>query len=128
MNRRRRNRRSGFTLLEVLLVLVILVILGSMATVFIRGAGKRARYNAAKAQISGFEDAIEMYEIDNLGFPSTLQDLRSPPAGYDPYLNKEIPVDPWGNPYQYESDGENFRIWSLGPDGSDGTADDISNV
>ena len=46
--RRRRPTRQGFTLMEVLLVLVILVILGSMATMFIRGASRKARAKAAR--------------------------------------------------------------------------------
>ncbi|NOX55565.1 MAG: prepilin-type N-terminal cleavage/methylation domain-containing protein [Planctomycetes bacterium] len=50
-----------------------------------------------------------------------------------PYLRKnEIPLDPWGNPYQYEyppthGTGDQPDIWSLGPDGQDGTDDDITN-
>ncbi len=50
-----------------------------------------------------------------------------------PYLKKnEIPLDPWGNPYQYEypsthGNGDNPDIWSFGPDGQDGTEDDITN-
>lgn len=134
-NRRRRQRRQAFTLMEVLLVLVILVILGSMAGVFIRGAQKRAREDAARAQIGGFDAAIKMYELTVQQYPTTaqgLQALRQPPgdvANWDgPYLDKEVPADPWGNPYQYESDGESFRIWSFGPDQIDGSDDDISSI
>lgn len=48
-----------------------------------------------------------------------------------PYVNQEsIPKDPWGNDYQYEypptrGTGDYPDIWSLGPDGQDGTEDDI---
>jgi general secretion pathway protein G len=130
--KRRRSRRGGFTLLEVLLVLVILVILGSTATMFIRGAGKKARYNVAKAQIAAFEDALQMYELDYLSYPSSsegLQALVTPPNGGDPFLDKQIPLDPWGNPYQYALiSPEQPRIWSMGQDGTDGTADDVANT
>lgn len=129
--RRSKNRRSGFTLLEVLLVLVILVILGSMATVFIRGAGQRARYNAAKAQISAFENVLKMYEVDFQMYPTSsegLSVLRMPPNGGAPYLDKDPPLDPWGNPYQYESTGDQYRIWSMGPDRQSDTGDDISST
>ncbi|MCA9214411.1 MAG: type II secretion system major pseudopilin GspG [Planctomycetales bacterium] len=125
---RRRSRRTGFTLLEVLLVLVILVILGSMATVFIRGAGQRARRRAAEAQISAFDNALKMYEIDFQRYPDSsegLNALRFPPQGGAPYLDKDPPLDPWGSPYQYTSDGDSFRIWSLGPDGNPDTGDDV---
>ena len=136
---RRRSRRRGFTLMEVLLVLVILVILGSMAGIFIRGARNRAMIDAARTQIGMFEGAIDMYELHMLSFPSSsegLQSLRQPPSsGGDstrwsgPYLEKEVPPDPWGNPYQYQLvDTESYKIWSYGPDGVDQTEDDISNL
>lgn len=127
--RRNNRRRRGFTLMEVLLVLVILVILGSMAGVFIRGAQKKARADAALSQIGAFENAIKMYELNVMSYPTALEDLRMPPQGGDPYLDKDIPLDPWGNPYQYQLvDAETYRIWSLGPDGVDGSADDIANA
>jgi general secretion pathway protein G len=130
MKRKRTHRRPGFTLLEVLLVLVILAVLASTATIYIRGARNKALYNAAKAQISEFENALEMYELDNQTYPSAgegLQALRNPPNGLDPYLRKEIPLDPWGSSYQYVVEGNQYRIWSYGQDRADGTADDVSN-
>jgi general secretion pathway protein G len=48
-----------------------------------------------------------------------------------PYLNSQlIPKDPWGNVYQYEyppqrGQGDYPDIWSFGPDGEDGTEDDV---
>jgi general secretion pathway protein G len=135
MSKNRRARRKGFTLMEVLLVLVILVILGSMAGIFIRGAQKRARADAARAQIGLFEQAIKMYEMHVQQYPSMsdgLEALVQPssdiPGWSGPYLDKQVPLDPWNNPYQYElANADVYRIWSFGPDGVDGTADDISS-
>lgn len=132
---RRRPRRHGFTLMEVLLVLVILVILGSMAGIFIRGAQKKARIDAARSQIGIFENAIKLYELNMMQYPSSsegLQALRNASADSTnwtgPYLDREVPPDPWNNPYQYQLENtEVYRIWSFGPDGVDGTEDDISN-
>ncbi|MFC1758524.1 type II secretion system major pseudopilin GspG [Planctomycetota bacterium] len=127
-NRRRSKRRNGFTLLEVLLVLMILVILASMTTLFIRGAGQKAKRRAAEAQIGAFGQALDMYEMDYGSFPGPsegLQALRTPPQGGAPIVNKEIPLDPWGSPYQYEFVGDTYRIWSLGPDKNPGTEDDV---
>lgn len=134
MSKNRRARRKGFTLMEVLLVLVILVILGSMAGMFIRGAQKRAREDAARAQIGLFENAIEMYELHLQRYPSPSEGLEGLVQSTGdsrwggPYLDKAVPMDPWGNPYQYELVNEDmYRIWSFGPDGVDGTPDDISS-
>ena len=44
---------------------------------------------------------------------------------------EELGDDPWGNEYQYLPEGEknpeSYDLWSYGPDGEDGTEDDIGN-
>jgi general secretion pathway protein G len=68
-------------------------------------------------------------------FPGTLDDLTQQPAGLNriqwggPYLEQAAPNDPWGNPYLYVADEQHDRVLikSFGPDGMDGTADDIPN-
>jgi general secretion pathway protein G len=134
-----RRRRRGFTLMEVLLVLAILVILGSMVGFFIAGMQKGAYEDLARSQIGMFENQLDTYRLHVGSYPTTnqgLQALRQPPADLKnvnkwrgPYTNKEIPKDPWDNPYQYELSGpEQYRIWSWGADGTSGTEDDISNI
>ena len=136
---RRRRRRRGFTLMEVLLVLAILVILGSMVGFFIAGMQKTAYQDLARSQIGMFENQLDAYRLHVGTYPNAnqgLQALRTPPADLQnpakwrgPYSQKEIPADPWGNPYQYELVGpEQVRIWSWGPDGADGTEDDVANT
>lgn len=135
MNRRTRRRR-GFTLLEVLLVLTILVILGSTVTFYFAKTQSKANARAAQVQINAIAQLLEEYHIDVGSYPSTQQGLaalRSPPADLadttrwaGPYGNREISADPWSRPYQYESSGDAFRIWSWGADGRDGTEDDIT--
>ena len=139
----RRRRRSGFTLIEVLLVLVILVILSSFVGVQISRTQKKALLKAAKAQIGSFETPLKEYQIEVGDFPSSsagLEALRSAPPEAQgqgtskwngPYLDKAVPLDPWGRPYQYAYPGrhnsDSFDVWSNGPDGADGTDDDIGN-
>src|SRR4051812_16436326 len=134
---RTRRRRHGFTLIEVLLVLAILVVLGAIVGVNVMNAQRRAQSDTAKAQISSLDGLIQQYALDIGSFPTTDQglnalnqapgDLRNPAKWRGPYSNKEIPDDPWGHPYQYELTGDQFRIWSYGPDRQNGTADDITN-
>jgi len=135
------RRRRGFTLIEVLMVLVILVIIMSLAVGSYTSAQKKAQINAAKAQIGLFETPLETYHLDMNAYPSSnqgLEALRSPPSDVQnsekwggPYLNKPIPLDPWGHSYQYVSPGkynpDSYDVWSVGPDGVDGTNDDIGN-
>lgn len=129
----------GFTLIEVLLVLVILVVLGSFAASQFFGAQDQANINAAKTQISLFASNIDRYRLDCNVWPKALEDLVKKPSDNDtgerwagPYLNKnKIPNDPWGNEFQYSADGKKnsggVDIWSSGPDGQDGSDDDIGN-
>ncbi len=135
------GRRGGFTLIEVLLVLTILVILGSFAVGFFMNAQRAAYAKAAKAQVQLFDTPLSMYQLDIGDFPSTQQglaallsppaDLPNPQAWIGPYLKSVPPADPWGQPYQYMYPGRvntnSYDVWSLGPDRTDGTADDIGN-
>ena len=135
------RRRRGFTLIEVLMVLVILVIIMSLAVGSYMGAQKGARIKAAQSQIGLFETPLEMYRLDMGSYPATnlgLEALRVQPSDVGgvnrwngPYLSKDIPLDPWDHPYQYSLPGnhnpDTYDVWSFGPDGVDGTADDIGN-
>jgi len=134
-----RRRRRGFTLMEILLVLAILVVLGSLVTVGYVQIKKNADIDSAKTQIRMFEDTIDMYRLDVGKYPSGDQGLQSlriqPPDAPEnkwrgPYLKEEIPTDPWGNQYVYQeitdiNNQPSFEVMSTGPDGQDGTPDDI---
>ena len=135
--KRRRTRRHGFTLLEILLVLAILVILGGTVTIYFAKTQKKAYAKIAKVQIDVAATAFEEYHIEIGSYPTTQQGigaLSEAPTDANtsrwvgPYLSKPLPPDPWGRPYQYQSDGDTFHIWSWGIDGQDGTEDDISNI
>lgn len=139
----RRNRftvkasRTGFTLIEVLLVLTILVILGSLATNVFIGTQDSANINAAKAQIGLVSEPIQRYRLSMNKYPNSLEELWEEPSDSSlaekwdgPYVEK-LKEDPWGNEYQYLAEGKKnvgkFDLWSNGPDGQSGTADDIGN-
>jgi len=134
--------RGGFTLVEVLLVLVILVIIASLAVTAYGPIQKKAFIKAANTQIKAFKTPLQAYRLDIGDFPSSSQGLEAllaPPSDlpnenkwFGPYLDSiTVPKDPWDNPYGYEYPGKNQEewpdIWSFGPDGQDGTEDDIGN-
>ena len=137
-----RRRRRGFTLMEILLVLAIPVVLGSLVTVGYVQVQKNAYMNAARTQIKMLDDAVELYRLGVGKYPSGEQGLEAlriqppdAPAGkwQGPYLKSDVAADPWGNAYIYEEVqdqyGEpSFQITSLGPDGTNGTPDDIRPV
>jgi general secretion pathway protein G len=139
--RERRNDQRGFTLIEVMLVLAILAIIASLTAVAVVRMQRNAYMRAAEAQVKAFKTPLLAYRLDMGDFPATsdaLQALRTVPSNAasptkwnGPYLDSEVPNDPWGNAYRYEYPAKHQTdlpdIWSLGPDGIDGTEDDIGN-
>jgi len=133
-----RARRRAFTLVELLLVLVILGTLAALVLPKFTGRTEQARVTAAITQISTFKTALDSFEVDTGGYPrgsDGLQALVVQPSDVTgwrgPYLQQDIPLDPWGHPYLYECPGKlnpsGYDVISMGPDGQVGTADDITN-
>ncbi len=129
--------RRAFTLVEIMLVVVIIGILAALVIPKIAGSSERARVTAATADINGgIKSALGQYEVDNGFYPKSLQDLLQQPANaknwHGPYFDPpKLPVDPWGNPYIYYFPGKHnpgsYDLLSTGPDGKEGTEDDIGN-
>ena len=128
------SARAGFTLIEIMLVVVIIGILAGIATVKFSGRIGQSQESAAAASVQAISMALNLYEIDNFGFPQSLQALVSDPGGAPnwrgPYLEKGLPKDPWGNDFVYRVPGtrnpNSYDLFSYGPDGSE-SGDDIGN-
>ena len=125
-------RYQGFTLIEMMIVIVIMGILASLIVPKIMGRPDEARVIAAKQDIASIMQALKLYKLDNQRYPTTDQGLQalvtkptSPPAPPNwkesGYLDK-LPIDPWGNPYQYLFPGvhNELDVFSLGVDGAVG--------
>ena len=128
---------GGFTLLELLVVMVIIGLLaGYVAPRYFSQVGK-SEVKAAQAQIVSFEKALDTYRLDIGRYPTTEQGLnalmqrpQNEAKWSGPYLQKAIPLDPWGKPYQYKSPGEHgeFDLWSFGKDGQPGGTGENADV
>jgi general secretion pathway protein G len=140
-----RGNRAGFTLIEILVVITVIAILAGMVSPMVfRNVGD-AKVSAARAQIESFGLALDTYYLHNDYYPTTeegLAALVTPPVGPSdrrtvgpsdrrnvsnwrgPYLKKGVPLDPWGNPYHYESPGpvnpQSYDLVCYGRDGKPG--------
>jgi general secretion pathway protein G len=92
----------------------------------------------ATADISALGAALGAFKVDNGRYPTSAEGLAvlsTDPSGLPkwkgPYIERPVGNDPWGNPYVYVCPGkhnpDSYDLHSFGPDGKDGTADDITN-
>lgn len=123
------KKSEGFTLLELLVVMVIIGLLAGYVAPQYFGVVAKSEVKVAKNQIDSFQKALVAYRLDIGNFPATesgLDALIKPPAGVKkwagPYLSKDVPLDPWGNPYAYRFPGQHgeYDIISYGHDGRPG--------
>lgn len=122
----------GFTLIEIMIVIVIIGILGAFIVPKIMGRPDEARIIAAKQDIASISQALKLYRLDNMRYPTTEQGLQAlvkkPAIAPEPpnwkgngYLER-LPNDPWKHPYQYLQPGLHgeYDVMSLGADGAPG--------
>jgi general secretion pathway protein G len=132
-----RGVAKAFTLTELMLVVAIIGILAALVIPRIAGSSEHARITAAQADINGgIKTALGNYEVDIGQYPKSLQDLVVMPGNlskdrwHGPYLDT-VPLDPWHNGYIYYFPGKHnqnsYDLLSAGPDGKEGTDDDIGN-
>lgn len=126
------KRHAGFTLIEVMVVIVILGILAALVVPKVMSRPDEARIVAAKQDIGSLLQALKLYRLDNRRYPTGDQGLQAlvskpqqapVPDGWKAggYIER-LPLDPWGQPYQYLNPGLHGEIdvFSFGADGAAG--------
>lgn len=122
--------QQGFTLIEIMVVVVILGILSALIVPNVIGRPDEARVAAARLGVQQIGNALEYYRLDNGFYPSTdqgLEALVNQPSGFpeprkwnpEGYL-KNVPEDPWGEPYLYFSEDRSIDVYSFGADRQEG--------
>ena len=137
------QRKSGFTLIEVLIVLLILTSLVGLVGVNVLRHQGEAKVKTGRIQISQLVSALKLYKMEQGQYPSTdlgldalvkapLQRTGTSPYPAEGYLDSsQVPLDPWGQPYVYLApgrSGEPFEIISYGSDGEPGGAEDQADL
>ena len=100
-----RARIRAFTLIEVMVVVAILAVLAALIVPKVMSRPDEARVVAARQDIASLLQALKLYRLDNLRYPTTEQGLAAlvtrptlapVPSNWKPggYLER-LPRDPW---------------------------------
>lgn len=129
----------GFTLIEIMVVVVVIALMGAMIAPTLFSKVRQAQETRIAQDIRAIESVLKIYRLDNYRYPSQSQGLDAmvlQPEGVDrwdgPYL-EDLPLDPWGVPYQYQypgAKGKEFDVFTLGADeqeGGEGSDQDWGN-
>jgi len=130
---RKRRVRYGFTMIELMAMLIIIGLLATLVVTKVASKIDQARVTTTKANLKALSAAVNQFKMDTGRFPAEdegLLALIEQPGDVEiwesgGYLETtELPLDGWNNDFIYES-GKQFAIRSMGPDGEEGTEDDL---
>ncbi|MDR0475327.1 MAG: type II secretion system major pseudopilin GspG [Treponema sp.] len=124
---------EGFTFIETIVTISIILILSAAVGFSAIKYIEKARIAGCRNQIETFRLALQSYLLDCGQYPTESQSLEAlwekpilapvPSRWEGPYVDRQIPLDPWGNKFIYKNPGDKnlpFTILSYGADGKSG--------
>ena len=130
------RKKSSAILTATVLILWALILAALVVPNLLGHSGSRVA--TPMSDISTLSSAVDAFKLDCGRYPTTkegLQALRVPPSQVHgwrgPYLRREVPLDPWGNPYHYLCPGPGgggYEVESYGADGRPGGTGDNADI
>lgn len=126
------QNQRGVTLFEILIVVGIIGGLLAVLIPKVLANRNQAKVQETRIRMSDVIQNLTLYQNDCQKFPGSLDALvkNDGCANWNGPYTKSEPKDAWGSPFVYESDGNNFKLKSLGADrkeGGDGFNRDIDS-
>ena len=122
----------GMSLLEIMVVITLIGLVTATVGVAVMNQLEKGQIDTTRGQAYEIGKSIELYKLQQGAYPTTAQGLQAlvnPPKGKA--LMDKVPQDPWGNEFIYVIPGQKnpskFDVRSKGPDGQEGTEDDVGN-
>jgi len=113
-----KNSSKGFTLIELLIVVAIIGIVASIAIPNLLNAVDKGKQKRTMSNLRAIGTAVESYAVDQTFYP-TAGTVASLQAVVDPVYIQTMPTaDGWSHPFQVESAGTEYTIYSQGKDGA----------
>lgn len=124
--------QRGMSLVEILIALTLLAIAGTFVVQNVFQSLEEGKVSSAKIQIGKLGEILRDYRRKCGSYPTTDQGLdaliskptggkeckKYPPNGF--IESGKIPLDPWENEFDYQSDGKRYEIICFGSDGEEG--------
>jgi general secretion pathway protein G len=124
LRRARRAAQRGMTLIEIMIVVVIMGLIASAVGIGVFNQAKKARVETSTTEARNIEHAVQLWQQDHPNGCPTVVQLQN-----DRVLDSHArSKDPWDNDYMISCEGGDVTVRSKGPDGQEGTDDDIPHA
>lgn len=139
LSRPAKSQHAGFSLIEMMIVVSIISLLLGTAIYYMKGALGSSKVTRVLSDFKSLDSALGLYKVNAGNFPTTQQGLLAlkdkPTTEPRPHrwsqVMSRVNNDPWDHPYIYrypsKKNPSEYEILSIGPDGQEGTDDDINS-
>jgi len=130
--------KKGFSLIEIMIVIIILGLLAGLVLPNLLGQSEKAKKGIVCIQMQSIKDALKNFKLQNGIYPSTEEGMKALVSNPDSekyksypdggFLDGNIPIDPWKNPYIYVNNDGEIDMISLGADGKEGGSKESADI